>query len=553
MEIGSKIGKVLDVDVPEKGVQWGRYLRVRIHMDVTKKLIRAKKVCIENDKPRWVFFQYERLPNFCYTCGRIRHNERECFEKGETNGGVEKEKYQYGAWLRAEPMKRTGFSFGTSNRKSDEFDQALGGSWKEASTAERHVPHVTQTPSLGVVTSVQNSELTTGKIPNLPQEKDIGKESCQKPDTGLTNQTVEVQHATTSTVRTPEKAQNRTESKRQKDKSQVVLYSNGQTHEPTTEGLVAMLYDCEVGWVPEGPGPNSTYWKQIKREKTKDGPPIKMEPIGTKRPGPSSLQALDLNVPHTKKLKEKIERKVKRSYFLRKYYQREWRHGGGCDAAPLSSMTTLAWNCRGLGIPQSVQALKDLVRAEDPMLVFVMKMKASISQMKKHNNKIYRHLQALIVPSDGKNGGLALLWKENVDVRVQSYSHSHIDAIVHDSSVNTTWRATGFYGHPDTAQRSSSWRLLETLNAQFDLPWVVFGDFNEITHIEEKCGGAERDANQMEAFRTALDNCDLRDLGFAGQRFTWCNGRIGAQRTLVRLDRMVANSRWIELFQQAKV
>ena len=180
MEIGSKIGKVLDVDVPEKGVQWGRYLRVRIHMDVTKKLIRAKKVCIENDKPRWVFFQYERLTNFCYMCGRIRHSERECSEKGETNGGVEKEKYQYGAWLRAEPMKRTGFSFGTSNRKSDESDQALGGSWKEASIAERHVPHVTQTPSLGAVTSVQNSELTTGKIPNLPQEKDIWKRKLPK-------------------------------------------------------------------------------------------------------------------------------------------------------------------------------------------------------------------------------------------------------------------------------------------------------------------------------------------------------------------------------------
>ena len=180
MEIGSKIGKVLDVDVPEKGVQWGRYLRVRIHMDVTKKLIRAKKVCIENDKPRWVFFQYERLTNFCYMCGRIRHSERECSEKGETNGGVEKEKYQYGAWLRAEPMKRTGFSFGTSNWKSDESDQALGGSWKEASTAERHVPHVTQTPSLGAVTSVQNSELTTGKIPNLPQEKDIWKRKLPK-------------------------------------------------------------------------------------------------------------------------------------------------------------------------------------------------------------------------------------------------------------------------------------------------------------------------------------------------------------------------------------
>lgn len=57
MEIGSKVGKILEVDVPENGVQWGRYLRVRIQMDVTRKLIRAKKVSIENDEPCWVFFQ----------------------------------------------------------------------------------------------------------------------------------------------------------------------------------------------------------------------------------------------------------------------------------------------------------------------------------------------------------------------------------------------------------------------------------------------------------------------------------------------------------------
>ena len=45
----------------------------------------------------------------------------------------------------------------------------------------------------------------------------------------------------------------------------------------------------------------------------------------------------------------------------------------------------------------------------------------------------------------------------------------------------------------------------------------------------------------MKVFRECLSNCGLIDLGFVGQRSTWCNGRIGEQRTLVRLDRMVAN------------
>ena len=57
----------------------------------------------------------------------------------------------------------------------------------------------------------------------------------------------------------------------------------------------------------------------------------------------------------------------------------------------------------------------------------------------------------------------------------------------------------------------------------------------------------------MEGFRECLSDCGLIDLGFVGQRFTWCNSRIREQRTLVRLDRIVANEDWLNLFPEAKV
>lgn len=110
LEISSKLGKVLDIDVLENGVHWGRYLHIRIQLDVTRKLIRAKKVSIEQDEPRWVFFRYERLPNFCYVCGLIGHSKCECSKKKDGSGGLEKEEYQYGAWLLAKPVKRTNFN-----------------------------------------------------------------------------------------------------------------------------------------------------------------------------------------------------------------------------------------------------------------------------------------------------------------------------------------------------------------------------------------------------------------------------------------------------------
>ena len=111
----------------------------------------------------------------------------------------------------------------------------------------------------------------------------------------------------------------------------------------------------------------------------------------------------------------------------------------------------------------------------------------------------------------------------------------------------------GFYGQLDLGKRHISWKLIEALKKQCDMPWVILGDFNEITHSDEKLGWLEQDADQMRVFRECLDSCGLTDLGFVGQRFTWCNEWLGDQRTLIRLDRMVANEEWRELFPEAKV
>ena len=94
---------------------------------------------------------------------------------------------------------------------------------------------------------------------------------------------------------------------------------------------------------------------------------------------------------------------------------------------------------------------------------------------------------------------------------------------------------------------------MEVLKKQSDLPWVVLGDFNEISQSDEKLRGPERDAGQMKDFRECLSSCGLFDLGFVGQRFTWCNGREGEKRTKLRLDRMVASESWVQRFSEASV
>ena len=181
-----------------------------------------------------------------------------------------------------------------------------------------------------------------------------------------------------------------------------------------------------------------------------------------------------------------------------------------------------------------------------------METKVGVWKMKRFQSRIGLQ-NGIIIPSEGRNGGLALLWERELDVELKSYTRNHIDAIVTDSKLSLKWRMTGFYGNPDTNHRKESWNLLHFLNSQFQMPWVCLGDFNEILYASEKSGGPERSQQQMDGFRRVVNACGFHDLGFEGPEFTWCNRRTGDGRIQLRLDRVFASSEWRQHYSQARV
>lgn len=71
-----------------------------------KKSCQGKKIKLGDNDHRWVFFKYERLPNFCYICGKLSHGEKECNEVVSPRGSGSEGAYEYGTWLKGEPGKR---------------------------------------------------------------------------------------------------------------------------------------------------------------------------------------------------------------------------------------------------------------------------------------------------------------------------------------------------------------------------------------------------------------------------------------------------------------
>jgi endonuclease/exonuclease/phosphatase family metal-dependent hydrolase len=101
--------------------------------------------------------------------------------------------------------------------------------------------------------------------------------------------------------------------------------------------------------------------------------------------------------------------------------------------------------------------------------------------------------------------------------------------------------------------RHNMWSLMRNLKNQSDLPWCVLGDFNEAMWSFEHFSASKRAESQMLAFRDALETCKLVDLGFSGLPYTYDNRRRGNKNVKVRLDRVVADNRWRDIFSEARV
>lgn len=172
--------------------------------------------------------------------------------------------------------------------------------------------------------------------------------------------------------------------------------------------------------------------------------------------------------------------------------------------------------------------------------IFLLEVKMTWAKVDRVKNKL--SFQSLFhIDNLNNGGGLALMWKDTVEVQLLSFSKIHIDSRVRFLHQDWWW-LIGFCGNSNQARREKSWQLLCQLHVASTMPWVCLWELNELLHSFNKKDSNAHTSMAISIFQSVVSNYSLHELGIEGPRFTWERGRSTPRWLQEQLDMVIVSS-----------
>lgn len=100
--LGQLVGDLRDIDVGSIGECFGKYMRVRVVIDVSKPLERFLRMDLSgNGDESLLLLRYEKLLDYCFCCGVVGHSYSQCrlgLKDGVRDAVME---FDFRPWMRA--------------------------------------------------------------------------------------------------------------------------------------------------------------------------------------------------------------------------------------------------------------------------------------------------------------------------------------------------------------------------------------------------------------------------------------------------------------------
>ncbi|KAK4716482.1 hypothetical protein R3W88_014820 [Solanum pinnatisectum] len=203
--------------------------------------------------------------------------------------------------------------------------------------------------------------------------------------------------------------------------------------------------------------------------------------------------------------------------------------GGNRIVQETPSMKILLWNCRGANNANFMKNICTLMEFHNQTIL-------ALTETRMED------LNKILVSTSGYSRGIALLWR-NSKTTIEPFvlTEQEIHATIEVSTSFPKRYISIIYAKNTVRYRKILWENLRSIANKINGPWL-------------KLGGRPINNTKSSNFISCLDDMDMIDLGFTGQKYTWTNKHKNNQTPIMEcLDRFLSNHSWLTLFPDTKV
>jgi exonuclease III len=207
-------------------------------------------------------------------------------------------------------------------------------------------------------------------------------------------------------------------------------------------------------------------------------------------------------------------------------------------------MKIVSWNCRGLGNPAKIEAVKDLMKVEPADILMLQETKIEGEALLEISKHKWQKNTGKAISARGTSGGIATLWKAEQFSLVNSYNTHHwsFTELKHTAS-KLTIALLDLYVPTLHNEKKDCWKTLNKfLEQNSPSNIIIVGDLNLVMNGKEKRGGRPSKDQMIFIVEDIIQQWDLMDFKPIKGLYTWTNNRMGEEHISTRLDRFLVQS-----------
>ncbi|GJS19013.1 RNA-directed DNA polymerase, eukaryota [Tanacetum coccineum] len=216
-------------------------------------------------------------------------------------------------------------------------------------------------------------------------------------------------------------------------------------------------------------------------------------------------------------------------------------------------MNGISLNCNGLGQANKKSWVREreIIGCEAPIFFGIQESKSEeVDQFLIRSLWPRSHVDRAYSSSIGASSGIITMWDTRTfEVDCQFSNRNFLGVTGSWRGLSSKVGLLNVYAPQSSSLKEQLWSSIERVIADFDVTWIIFGDFKVVRSLDERMGSSF-DVNEANTFNDFISRSGLCDLPLGGRRFI----RFDKEgRKASKLDRFLVTSGFFNMWNGASV